>query len=113
MLQNCDFVAALELWAAQAVFPDFEWKLSPFHFVEAVLGEEYGNIGEGEDRLQTVLTGFFFECLDQRAADALLCDLGPNSQRPYLCAGWSIEMESSTAQKDVSVVSAGKVANVL
>ena len=69
--QYSNFVASLELRAAYAILPRFEWEGSAFDHMKANSVEKLYNVGEGEDRVEFVLFGFGDQGFDEFAAHAL------------------------------------------
>jgi hypothetical protein len=102
-LQNRNFIAALKLGAAQAVFPYFERKRASLNLLKTQLRKETGHIREGENRVQAVLDGFLFQRLRNQASNAAALDARVYSQRSHLRPTWECNNAALRNQASVAL----------
>src|ERR1017187_9631833 len=97
--QNGDFIAGLELRAANAVLPRLERERPAFDYVKAQSVEKIYNISEGEDGVEFVLDGFRNQRFDEFAADTLGLGMLAHGQGADFGGGGTVEVQSATAQQ--------------
>src|SRR5579863_8448395 len=69
-----DFVATLEFWTPQTIFPRLERQFTALDLFEAHFAEEVRHVGESEDRIEQIFARFGNQTVDDPAAHAVsLC----------------------------------------
>src|SRR5277367_5977316 len=97
---HCDFVAAVEAWAALAILIDFVGQCGAvFDDAKAVAEEEVGDAGEEADRIHAVVFGLFDQGIEEHAARTLTLALWVDDNRTDLGEVRPVEVQRAAADE--------------
>jgi hypothetical protein len=108
-----DFIATLELGAAQAIFPGLERECSALDFFEGQLAEKIRNVSKSEDGVERVIARLRNERFDYLAANAVRFGALRDRERTNLTRGGGVKVQRAATYELAAGVRHGKITDAL